>query len=155
MKLALAGLLVTTGVVLTILYGGTCNVSSPHPDELLTQTSEKYELVTKSFECGEYRSAEVSIPDNATSGFAIASRDGWKDTGKDVIHVKVDVFDGKRWINNYAGFTVGGGDLYDKDGKLYTESVMQFGLVSATNRKARVGADIKEPLTSVISLKFQ
>lgn len=105
---------------------------------------------------GMYTTNPIDIPDNATMMLVSTSRDNYKllPGTKDIIHISADVYDGRKWITNYYGFTTTGGSVFDKQGLELNASSVEGPIVDGVGRKVQLVIDAQEDLVSAMAVSF-
>lgn len=97
----------------------------------------------------------VSIPVGATKLTLRATRDGWPDTGAEVIQImaRLSLNGGNTWVD-WAGFGTYGGDARQRDGSIAAESTMVIDLPDPQNpqRQLRGVITIQRALNTAITV---
>ena len=95
-------------------------------------------LPLSSVPAGTLPFAEQAVHDGATSIRLTMQRDNWQDTGANVITASFEIsIDGGATWSFFSGFTTAGGNIYDANNVLQTETYVIFALPAAINRKLR------------------
>lgn len=120
-------------------------------------TQSRQDIISKEFQTSEnYKSGEISIPDNAKRMAIALDRNSWEVKGVDstVVVATMDFFNGKEWILNMPLFSSTGGEALDECG-VGTQSFHEDALLKGTGRMVKVNVISKNTLPTTVSIYFQ